>query len=172
MPRREASPAGRVILGIDPGLASTGIGVVVERPGGIVPICYDCIRTKAGEPLPDRLAIIHRKIRKLVRRFKPESVAMERLFFSKNVKTAMVVGQAQGVAMLALAGTGIEVFQYTPKDVKMAVTGSGSADKEDVALMVQKILRLEEIPRPDDAADALAIAYCHIASTRLERRLA
>lgn len=164
-----AKERGTIVLGIDPGLASTGIGVIAARGRDFVPLGYDCIRTDQSRSLPDRLALLHRALRRYVRRFSPDEVAMERLFFSKNVKTAMVVGQAQGAALLALAGTGIEVVQYTPKDVKMAVTGDGAADKREVAMMVQRVLRLSELPRPDDAADALAVAYCHLASTRLER---
>ena len=159
----------RVVLGIDPGLASTGVGVVAARGRDFAALGYDCIRTDQSRKLPDRLALLNRELKKLLKRFSPDEVAMERLFFSKNVKTAMIVGQAQGAALLALAGTGLDVVQYTPKDVKMAVTGDGSADKRDVALMVKRVLRMREIPRPDDAADALAVAYCHLASTRLER---
>ncbi len=160
----------RIVLGIDPGLASTGVGVIAERNRAFVPLAYDCIQTKQTQPLPSRFKILYRAVTKFINRYRPDTLAMERLFFARNAKTAMVVGQAQGVVLLSVAGREIEVFQYTPMEVKMAVTGDGRADKDDVALMIQKILKLATLPRPHDAADALAVAYCHLVSTRLDRR--
>ncbi len=174
MTTRMAAPAcrmpDRVVLGIDPGLASMGVAVIAKRNGELVPLTYDCIRTGPGQRFPERLALLHRACQKLIAKYRPDVLAMERLFFSKNVRTAMVVGQAQGAVLLAVAGRNVEVVEYTPREVKMAVTGDGSADKAAVALMVQRILRLAELPRPDDAADALAVAYCHLVSTRVPAR--
>jgi crossover junction endodeoxyribonuclease RuvC len=158
--------SGRLVLGIDPGVASTGIGVVRERDRAYEAVHFELIRTKVGTPFPDRLAILNRRVAELVAEFKPAEVAMERLFFSRNVKTAIAVGQAQGAILLAMAGTGIPVFEYTPDQVKQSVTGDGRAEKSMVGEMTKKLLRLEEVPKPDDVADALAIAYCHLVSTR------
>ena len=156
----------RVVLGIDPGVASTGIGVVRDRDRRYETIHFELIRTKVGTPFPDRLAILNRRVAELVAGHRPSSVAMERLFFSNNAKTAIAVGQAQGAILLAMAGTGIPVFEYTPMQVKQAVTGDGRADKKAVGEMTRRLLSLDEVPRPDDVADALAVAYCHLVSTR------
>jgi len=158
---------GRLILGVDPGVASTGVAVVTEKDGRYASVAYDCIRTSPKDPFPDRLALLHGECRRLVDLHRPDALAMERLFFARNARTAIAVGQAQGALLLAVAGTKIEVFMYTPMEVKMAVTGDGRAEKSEVALMIQKILGLDCIPRPDDASDALAIAYCHLVSTRM-----
>ena len=158
--------APRVILGIDPGLASMGVGVVRERDGEYAAVHFELVRTKPGTVFPDRLAILNRRVGELLKEFSPAAMAMERLFFSNNAKTAMVVGQAQGAILLALAGTGIPVFEYTPVQVKQAVTGDGRAEKPAVGDMVRRLLSLAEVPKPDDVADALAIAYCHLVSTR------
>jgi len=156
----------RLILGIDPGIASTGIGVVRECDRKYESVHFELIRTKVGTPFPDRLAILHGRVAELVREFRPEAMAMERLFFSNNAKTAIAVGQAQGAILLAMAGTGIPVFEYTPVQVKQAVTGDGRAEKSAVGEMTRRLLALAEVPRPDDVADALAVAYCHLVSTR------
>jgi crossover junction endodeoxyribonuclease RuvC len=158
--------AGRLVLGIDPGIASTGIGVVRDRDRNYEALHFELIRTKVGTPFPDRLAILHRRVAELVREHRPDTMAMERLFFSNNAKTAIAVGQAQGAILLAFAGTGIPVFEYTPVQVKQAVTGDGRAEKPAVGDMIRRLLRLAEVPKPDDVADALAVAYCHLVSTR------
>ena len=160
------TPADRVILGIDPGLASCGVAVVRQRGRSYEAVHWDCLRTKPTERFADRLAALHRAVLALVRKHRPQALAMERLFFTKNQKTAFVVGQAQGAILMALAGTGIEPFQYTPVEVKMAVTGDGRAEKPAVGKMISRILGMAEIPEPDDAADALSVAYCHLVSTR------
>jgi crossover junction endodeoxyribonuclease RuvC len=154
------------VLGIDPGVASTGIAVVSERDGEYRSIAYQCVRTSPKDAFPRRLALLHGECAIAIKKYRPDSVAMERLFFARNAKTAIAVGQAQGVLLLAAASDGLDVTFYTPMEVKSATTGDGSSDKAGVALMIQKILGLAEIPRPDDAADALAIAYCHLVSTR------
>ena len=158
--------AGRLALGIDPGLASCGIGVVRERDRNYTAVHWECLRTKPGTALPDRLAILHRAVKAILKKYGPSTVSMERLFFSNNAKTAMDVGKAQGAILLAFAGSGLGVSEYTPVQVKQAVTGDGRADKRAVGEMVKRLLRMDMIPTPDDAADALAIAYTHLVSTR------
>ncbi len=163
-------PKDRVVLGVDPGVASTGIAVVAESGGRYETRDYSCVSTRAGQRFPDRLAVLNAAIRRAIRRFRPDDLAMERLFFSRNVKTAVAVGQAQGAILLAAARSSIGIHEYTPMQVKMAVTGNGTADKSEVAIMMMRLLNLDDIPRPDDAADALAIAYCHLVSTRIRFR--
>jgi len=125
------------------------------------------IRTSADQSTPERLQVIHRELQALATEWKPDEAAVEELFFSRNVQTAMSVGQARGVAILALADAGLEVAEYTPLAIKQAVTGYGRADKGQMQEMVRMLLCLSEIPRPDDAADALAVAICHLHSARL-----
>jgi crossover junction endodeoxyribonuclease RuvC len=125
------------------------------------------IRTEANQSTPARLQTIHRQIKQLATEWLPAEAAVEEIFFSRNVRTAMSVGQARGVAILALADAGLEVAEYTPLAIKQAVTGYGSADKSQMQEMVKMLLHLDEVPRPDDAADALAVAICHLHSSRL-----
>jgi crossover junction endodeoxyribonuclease RuvC len=125
------------------------------------------IRTDADQSTPARLQSIHRQIKRLAAEWQPAEAAVEEIFFSRNVRTAMSVGQARGVALLALADAGLEVAEYTPLAIKQAVTGYGSADKAQMQEMVKMLLHLDEVPRPDDAADALAVAICHLHSSRL-----
>ena len=158
------------ILGIDPGLAATGIGILRISRGTPTEAAYDCIATKAGKEFTKRLVEIHSRARAIIRMFKPDVMAIERLFFSRNVKTAMYVGQAMGVVKLAAGQAGVPVFEYTPMEVKQSVTGRGMGDKREVASMVARLLGLDRVPKPDDAADALAIAYCHFASMRMDSR--
>jgi crossover junction endodeoxyribonuclease RuvC len=155
------------VLGIDPGTATTGYGVVEEVKGELKPLAFGVIRTPADQPLPVRLQLIYRAVRELAAAWKPTAAAVEELFFSSNVRTAMSVGQARGVALLALADGDLTVAEYTPLVVKQAVTGYGNADKAQVQEMVRLLLGLAEVPRPDDAADALAVAICHLHSARL-----
>jgi crossover junction endodeoxyribonuclease RuvC len=153
---------GRITLGIDPGTAIVGFAVVMARGSELSLIACDVITTPAGMPLAQRLQIIYEELSKLIVLYKPHEAAMEELFFAKNARTAMTVGHARGVAMLALANGGLSVAEYTPKQVKQAVTGYGGADKNQVGEMVRILLKLTAIPRPDDAADAAAIAICHL----------
>lgn len=155
------------VLGVDPGIAITGYGVVEEVGTVLKPLVFGAIRTPAGRPLPTRLQLIYRKIRALTAEWQPSAAAVEELFFSSNTRTAMGVGQARGVALVALADAGLPVAEYTPLEVKQAVTGYGSADKVQMQEMVRLLLNLPEVPRPDDAADALAVAICHLHSARL-----
>jgi crossover junction endodeoxyribonuclease RuvC len=156
-----------LVLGIDPGTAITGYGLIREQDQGPVLVAYGTIQTPAGAPMPLRLARLYEELTKLIALHRPETGAVEKLFFQRNVSTAMTVGQARGVALLALAQAGLSVGEYNPKDVKQAVAGYGGADKHQMQGMVRAILNLPEIPRPDDAADALAVAICHLHSARL-----
>ncbi len=153
-------------MGVDPGLASTGLAVVAEKGGSFSSLSHGCLKTVPSQPFPDRLMELNRAAGDLIARYEPGELAIERLFFAKNAKTAMAVGQAQGAILLAAAGKGMRIFEYTPLQVKVAVTGDGAAGKGDVARMVRRIFRLDSIPRPADTADALAVAYCHLVSTR------
>jgi crossover junction endodeoxyribonuclease RuvC len=155
-------------LGIDPGTATTGYGVVEEIGGQLKALTSGVIRTRAGQPMAIRLQAIHHEIKQLAETWQPAEAAVEELFFSKNVRTAMSVGQARGVAMLALADAGLPVAEYTPLAIKQAVTGYGSADKKQMQEMMKMLLGLSAVPRPDDAADALAVAICHLHSARLK----
>jgi crossover junction endodeoxyribonuclease RuvC len=163
----------RVILGIDPGLARMGYGAVVQQGSQMRALEYGTLITEAHQPLEQRLAVIFRKVQKVLKKVKPEVVAMEELFFSRNVKTAIVVGQARGVALLACGLAGLPVYEYKPVEVKQAVAGFGGADKEQVQKMVKLLLGLREIPKPDDTADALAIAMTHAqcSGTRLSEAI-
>jgi crossover junction endodeoxyribonuclease RuvC len=152
----------RITLGIDPGTAIVGYAVVMARGNQMSLLACDVITTPAKMPLAQRLQIIYEGLSNLVQVYKPHEAAMEELFFAKNARTAMSVGHARGVAMLALANGGLSVSEYTPKQVKQAVTGYGGADKNQVGEMVRILLKLQAIPKPDDAADAAAIAICHL----------
>jgi len=159
------------VLGIDPGTAITGYGVVEEEEGELKVLAFGTLRTPSGQPLPTRLQVIYRGVTELAEEWEPSTAAVEELFFSSNARTAMSVGQARGVALLALANAGLSIAEYTPLAVKQAVTGYGGADKAQVQEMVRLLLRLEEAPKPDDAADALAVAICHLHSARLDERI-
>jgi crossover junction endodeoxyribonuclease RuvC len=149
-----------IVLGIDPGTARLGYGLVERQGSALTMLDYGCLETINDRPLAQRLLIIHEGIDDLIRTYRPEAVGVERLFFNKNVQTAMAVGQARGVVLLVAAQHGLPVLEYGPHEVKLAVTGYGRAPKEQVQRMVQLVLSMEQIPRPDDAADALAVAVC------------
>lgn len=156
-------------IGIDPGTAITGYGLIRENEDGSLDVVdYGAILTSAELPMPDRLLELHRRLTQLLILHRPDSGAVEKLFFHRNVTTALSVGQARGVALLALAAAGIEIGEYTPLEVKQAVAGYGGADKNQVQQMVRALLGLDEIPRPDDIADALAVAICHVHSARIK----
>ncbi len=157
-----------IVLGIDPGTATTGYGVVREiAPGKIVPVDFGVILTFPEQSPPNRLAQIYDAVNHLIEKHNPDTVATERLFFSNNEKTALSVGRAIGVILLAIEQHKLPWTEYTPMQVKQAVTGVGSADKKQIQWMVTKLLGLKEVPKPDDAADALAIAICHAHSAKL-----
>lgn len=165
-PRAAARGAGRGVtrvLGVDPGLTRCGLGIVDGPVGRPSAITADVVRTDPDEPVEQRLARIHREVAATIARHEPDVLACERVLFSANARTAMGVGQAAGVALLAAAQAGVAVVSYSPNDVKLAVAGHGSAEKEAVGRMVAAQLKLEEVPSPPDVADALAVALCHLA---------
>jgi crossover junction endodeoxyribonuclease RuvC len=149
------------VLGIDPGTASTGYGVVARRGGRSVALDGGVIETPSELALERRLADIHARLSELIETHRPEAVAIEDLYFGRNVRSALAVGQARGVALLAAGQAGVPCFSYTPQQIKGAVCGSGRADKEQVQRMVGALLSLPAPPEPDHAADALAVALCH-----------
>jgi len=153
-------------LGIDPGTAITGYGVVEGEGDSLSLTTYGAITTPANQPLAQRLQHIYRELQALIAEWDPDSAAVEELFFSKNARTALSVGHARGVTLLALTEAGLPVQEYKPAEIKQAVAGYGNAPKQQVQGMVQLLLGLDEIPRPDDAADALAVAICHFHSAR------
>lgn len=154
-------------IGIDPGTATTGYGLVrLAWDGSLVAVKYGVITTPKDASPPVRLELIYDQLGDIIREYKPETAAVEKLFFARNVTTGIAVGQARGVVMLALQKAGIETFEYTPKEVKNAVVGYGSAEKRQVQEMVRALLQLDSIPKPDDAADALAIAITHLNTKR------
>ena len=149
------------ILGIDPGTATTGFGVLDREYNNFKAVDYGIIETTPDLEMPMRLKRIYEGICWLIEEYKPDELVVEELFFNRNVTTAITVGQARGIILLAAAQHNIPVSEYTPMQVKQAITGYGGADKKQVQMMVKNILKLSAIPRPDDAADALAIAVCH-----------
>ncbi|HEY7598590.1 MAG TPA: crossover junction endodeoxyribonuclease RuvC [Candidatus Limnocylindrales bacterium] len=149
-----------IVLGIDPGTAATGYGIVERSGSRLRALEYGCVETEPAQALAVRLMAIHRAVGALIEAHRPSMVGVERLFFNRNVQTAFAVGQARGVVLLAAAEAGVPVFEYGPHEVKMAVTGYGRADKQQVQRMVQVVLGMDALPRPDDAADALAVAIC------------
>jgi crossover junction endodeoxyribonuclease RuvC len=156
-------------LGIDPGTATTGYGLVrMEQDGSLVAVKYGVFLTPKESSAPARLEVIYNQLHDLLNEYKPETAAVEKLFFSRNVTTALAVGQARGVVMLCLQQAGIEPFEYTPNEIKQAVAGYGSAQKKQVQEMVRALLLLDEIPKPDDAADALAVAITHLHTKRYD----
>jgi len=158
-----------LVIGIDPGTAITGYGLVRENlDGSITPVDFGVLTTPAGMPMPQRLLELHYQLKQTISLHQPQSGAVEKLFFQRNITTAISVGQARGVALLALAETGVTVAEYSPLEVKQAVVGYGGAEKKQIQSMVRAILNLDKIPNPDDAADALAIAICHLHSIRIK----
>ena len=158
-------------LGIDPGTAITGYGLVEGRGDRLTLAACGTITTPAGDPLPRRLHALYLGLTRLIEEYRPESAAVEELFFARNALTALAVGQARGVILLALTSAGLSIFEYTPLEVKKAVTGFGRADKAQVQAMVRVLLSLSASPRPDDAADAVAIAICHLQTAGMRRLL-
>jgi len=157
-------------LGIDPGTATTGFGLVRQIDDQLGYVQCGIITTTPKETSQDRLAIIYRRLKALIEKHRPAVVAVERLYFGENSKTAMAVGQARGIILLAAAESGIPVAEYTPLEVKLALTGYGKAEKKQIQQMVRVLLKLPDIPKPDDAADALAVAICHLHSHKLKSK--
>jgi crossover junction endodeoxyribonuclease RuvC len=158
-----------LVIGIDPGTAITGFGLVQENPdGSLTAVKFGVIQTYPHVDMPQRLLELHRSLNEILLLHRPESGAVEKLFFQRNVRTALSVGQARGVALLALAEQKLPVAEYSPLEVKQAVAGYGGADKNQVQQMVRALLGLEDVPRPDDAADALAVAICHLHASKVK----
>jgi crossover junction endodeoxyribonuclease RuvC len=151
-----------IVLGIDPGLATVGYGILERSKKGFRPVSYDCIRTSGSKETPERLEEIFCGIESLIERYTPTWVAVEKLFFSRNVTSAMAVSEVRGVILLAAQRHHVPVREYTPSQVKLAITGSGRADKRQVQEMIRRLLDLPAIPKPDDVADALSVALCHL----------
>jgi len=156
-----------IVLGIDPGIATTGFGVVREEPSGqLISLAHGVIETPKTQTLSRRLQMLRDQLRRLIEEWRPEEIAVEELFFANNAKTAMIVGQARGVILLTLEDSGRALNEYTPLQVKQAISGYGQADKKQMQEMVRLLLNLPKAPKPDDAADALAIAITHLQSRR------
>jgi crossover junction endodeoxyribonuclease RuvC len=158
-----------LVLGVDPGTAITGYGLVRQAPDSdqLEAVAYGVITTPSDWAMPQRLRKIYQDLTDLIREHHPTEAAVEQLFFSRNVKTALAVGQARGVVLLALADSDLAVHEYTPLQVKQSVVGYGRAEKAQVQDLVRLLLSLPAVPQPDDAADALAIAICHVHSARM-----
>jgi crossover junction endodeoxyribonuclease RuvC len=157
-----------ITLGIDPGTATTGFGVIKEEQDGCLTVLdYGVIQTKPECSQAERLVQLYKRIKEIIILHRPDMGAVEKLFFERNVRTALSVGQARGVALLAMAESNMQIGEYTPLEVKQAVVGYGAADKNQVQQMVKTILALDAIPHPNDAADALAVAICHIHSAKI-----
>lgn len=160
-----------IIIGIDPGYAIVGIGVVEYKGNKFRTLEYGAITTPAGQPTVDRLKTIYDKMNEYLEKYKPDAVAIEELFFNSNQKTAINVAQARGVILVSVRNKNIPICEYTPLQVKQSVTGYGRADKKQIQQMVKMLLGLNVIPKPDDAADALALAICHAHSNKMNSML-
>lgn len=161
-----------LVIGIDPGTARTGYGLVrLTDTGKLELVTHGVVATKANTPMPERLQTLRDSLNEILELHQPESGAVEKLFFQRNVSSAISVGQARGVVLLTMADARVEVDEYTPHEIKQAVVGYGGAGKRQVQEMVRTLLGMEEIPRPDDAADALAVAICHAHSRQSRQRM-
>ncbi len=160
-----------IVLGIDPGIAITGWAIVSEEKGKVRLLSSGAITTSADLSTSDRLLKLHKSLNELISRYHPDTASLENLFFNTNAKTALIVGQARGVVQLALAQSNVAIIEYTPLQVKMALTGYGRADKNQIQQMVKTILKLQKILTPDDVADAAAIALTHCFSYKLRERI-
>ncbi|OEG00188.1 crossover junction endodeoxyribonuclease RuvC [Vulcanibacillus modesticaldus] len=156
-----------IILGFDPGIAIVGFGVIKKQGNLVRPLQYGSINTKAGLETGIRLKQIYDATKEIINTYKPDAVSIEKLYFNKNVTTAMTVGQARGILMLAAVEANLPIYEYTPLQVKQALVGYGRAEKKQIQEMVKMYLNLKEIPKPDDVADALAIAICHAHSVKM-----
>lgn len=159
-----------ITIGIDPGLGTTGYGIIkMEEDGSFTTLHYGVVLTPTKQPMASRLLVLFDEMTQLLDTYQPDDAAVEKLFFARNITTAISVGQARGVALLALAKAGLRVIEYTPPEIKQAVTGYGNAAKRQMQIMVQSLLGLAELPKPDDAADGLAVALCHLQRANFER---
>ena len=162
---------GKIILGIDPGSRFTGYSLVLSQDGENSPIKYGTIRIPVKVGLPQKLKIIYYSVSKIIQKYSPDEMAIEEAFYSKNVKSTMIIGQARGAAILAAGQAGIRVAEYSPREIKRSIVGLGNASKSQVQYMVKNLLNLAELPQPEDAADALAIALCHAHKIDTENKL-
>jgi crossover junction endodeoxyribonuclease RuvC len=158
-------------LGIDPGVANTGFGLVGQQGDKLSHVSCGCILTSSQQTPQQRLSKIYQQLKQLIVQYRPDCVAVERLYFGKNSKTAMAVGQARGITLLVAAEAKVAVAEYTPLEVKLALTGYGRAEKRQIQQMVRILLKMAQVPKPDDAADALAIAICHLHSQKLKQKI-
>lgn len=158
------------ILGIDPGTAIMGWGLIQKDGSKIIPLRYGCIETESDQAMPQRLSKIYNELFDIIKRTKPDQIAIEELFFFKNEKTIITVAQARGVAVVCAENSGLPVFEYTPLQIKQALTGYGRADKKQMQEMVRITCKLDHCPKPDDAADALAVAITHSQSVKLSNQ--
>ena len=158
-----------IILGIDPGTAAMGYGIIETKKEKHKALGYGCIKTTPKTPFPQRLKIIYQELGRIIQEYSPDIIAMEQLFFARNARTAISVGQAQGMVFLAAADADLEVLRYPPLQIKMVLTGKGRAEKSKVQKKIKRLLRLQKIPRPVDASDALAVALCHIFLSKSEK---
>ena len=158
----------RTVLGIDPGLANTGWGIIHQEGSRLTCVAYGCVATSTDDPLAQRLAKIHDQIQAVIEHYEPTCVGIETVWFGQNITAAFATGQARGAALVACAHAGLDVGEFTPRQIKMAVVGTGTAEKAQVQYMVRQLLRLESDPHPDHAADALAAAICFTTHGRAE----
>ena len=159
------------ILGIDPGYAILGWGVIEKKGSSFIPIAYGSLETDKDMPMPERLKVLYSGLMEIIAEYEPEEASVEELYFNNNAKTAIFVGQARGVALLACINSGVELFEYTPLQIKTAMTGFGRAEKKQIQSMVKMILNLDSVPKPDDTADALAAAICHGYSGEMKKKM-
>ncbi|MFH1282095.1 MAG: crossover junction endodeoxyribonuclease RuvC [bacterium] len=159
------------VLGVDPGFANTGWGVITQHDAGIVLEECGCIQTKANDLTGVRLSEIYSRMREVLNRHKPDVLAVEELYFTKRALSIFLLGQARGVVLLLAQQSGMQVFEYNPRTIKMSLTGFGGAEKNQMQQMVKVLLRLNDIPKPDDVADALAVALCHVNSSKVRNRI-
>lgn len=159
------------ILGIDPGYAIMGWGIIEKKGNSLIPIAFGSITTDKDVSMPDRLKTLYSELMNVIAEYEPDEASIEELYFNNNAKTAIFVGEARGVALLACTNSSLPIYEYTPLQIKTALTGFGRAEKKQIQLMVTKILALKEVPKPDDTADALAAAICHSYSGEAKKRL-
>lgn len=159
------------IIGIDPGYALMGYGIIDQNGNQFRPVAYGCLKTSKEFDMPDRLKRLYEGLMEVIAEYQPDEAGIEQLFFNTNASTALLVGQARGVAILACANSGLPVFEYTPLEIKMSLAGYGRAQKAQMQAMTQRVLGLDKPPKPDDAADALAAALCHGYTGPAKKRL-
>ncbi|MCL2679238.1 MAG: crossover junction endodeoxyribonuclease RuvC [Dehalococcoidia bacterium] len=160
-----------IVLGVDPGTIVLGYGLIESRGDGMTPVCYDSIKCKARSAMSERLLFLYEGLGEVVRRYRPDVIAIESPFVGDNVKSAFAIGKAQAIVFLLAAQNGIPIYEYSPAQVKHHVADYGASSKEQVQQMVKMLLELDEVPEPNDAADALAVAICHLRESRLREIL-